>query len=182
MEDHSELAGPEGRASELGRSVPWLWLGLGVIVSLAGLAAAVFWLGNYLTQPPEESAAVPVPTIIRLTAPPEPTSTATVLAPTPTVLPTVTPVPTIDASIIPPELTAGYYASVVNTDGVGVTVRNGPNTSNTPLTVAAEGSILLVLEGPTEGGSYRWWRVRMSDGMEGWVAGDFLAPSAAPQP
>jgi hypothetical protein len=46
--------------------------------------------------------------------------------------------------------------------------------------VAGEGTIVLVLEGPTPGGDYQWWRVQLSDGTTGWAAEDFLKPSAAP--
>ena len=68
----------------------------------------------------------------------------------------------------------------METGGVGVTVRNGPSTANIPVTVAGENSVVQVIEGPTPGGEYQWWRVRLPDGTEGWVAGDFLAPAAAP--
>jgi hypothetical protein len=83
-------------------------------------------------------------------------------------------------AVAPPELTVGYYAQVVETGGVGVTVRNGPSTANVPVAVAAEGAFVLVLEGPTPGGAYQWWRVRLPDGTEGWTAGDFIIPAAAP--
>ena len=100
--------------------------------------------------------------------------------PTPTIAPTATTAATPDLSVAPPEVSVGYYAEVVNTGGVGVTIRNGPSTSNLPVIVSAEGSILLILEGPTAGGDYEWWRVRLPDGTEGWAASDFLVPSAAP--
>ena len=61
-----------------------------------------------------------------------------------------------------------------------MTVRNGPSTANIPVTVAGENSVVQVIEGPTPGGEYDWWRVRLPDGPEGWVAGDFLSPAAAP--
>lgn len=159
--------------------MPWLWLGLGALVTLVGLAVALSAILSYLTEPPAEQVALE-PTIIVLTAPPQPTATATVLRPTPTVVATTTPVPTIDVSVAPPEITAGYYAAVANTGGVGVTVRNGASTRNVPVIVASEGSVLFVLAGPTDADNYRWWNVRLADGAEGWVVGDFLVPSAAP--
>ncbi|CUS02171.2 protein of unknown function [Candidatus Promineifilum breve] len=161
------------------RPVPWLWLGLGSLVTVIGLGLLAWLLGNYLVQPPAEVAAG-VPTIIRLTAPVVPTATQSVNPATPTVAPTATTAATPDLSVAPPEITVGYYAEVVETGGVGVTVRNGPNTSNLPVTVAGEGSAVLVLEGPTPGGEYQWWRIRLPDGTEGWAAGDFLVPAAQP--
>lgn len=162
------------------RPVPWLWVGIGSVVTLIGLGIVAWLLGNYLIQPPEEEAAAQQPTIIRLTAPAMPTATQAASPATPTIAPTATTAATPDLSIAPPEITVGYYVQVVDTGGVGVTVRNGPNTSNLPVTVAGEGSFLLVLEGPTPGGEYEWWRVRLPDGTEGWAAGDFLVPAAAP--
>lgn len=160
--------------------MPWLWLGLGTLATVVGVVIGLWMLAGFLIQPPAESSAGLEPTIIRLTAPPQPTATVAVFIPPPTAAPTATTVATPDVSVAPPSVTAGYYAQVVETGGVGVTVRNGPSTSNVPVTVAAENAIILVLEGPTAGGEYQWWRIRLGDGTEGWVAGDFLTPSAAP--
>lgn len=160
--------------------MPWLWLGLGALVTVIGLVLLLWALGSFLTRAPAEPSAGLEPTIIRLTAPPQATATVAVFMPPPTVAPTATSFATPDLSVAPPAITVGYYAQVVETGGVGVTVRSGPNTSNNPVTVAGENAIILVLEGPTPGGTYQWWRIRLSDGTEGWVAGDFLTPSAAP--
>lgn len=162
------------------RQVPWLWVGLGSVVTLIGVIILMWFLGNFLTKPPENTSAVFEPTIIRLTAPPVPTATISLNPATPTIAPTATTAATPDLSVAPPEIMTGYYAQVVETGGVGVTVRNGPNTSNLPVTVAAEGSVLLILEGPTAGGEYEWWRVRLTNGTEGWVVENFLIPSPAP--
>ena len=89
--------------------------------------------------------------------------------------------PTPDIAVAPETITVGYYAQVVNTDGFGVTVRGGPSTSNAPLTVANEGIVLLVLDGPVEANEFLWWEIRLPDGTEGWVAGDFIEPVAAPE-
>ena len=160
--------------------IPWKWLGLGIFVTVVGLIGLGWFMGRLLTQPPEEDLANQAPTIIQLTAPPLPTATISLNPPTPNIAPTATTAATPDLSVAPPDVTVGYYAEVVNTGGVGVTIRNGPSTSNLPVIVSAEGSILLILEGPTAGGDYEWWRVRLPDGTEGWAAGDFLVPSAAP--
>lgn len=162
------------------KPVPWLWIGFGTVVTLLGIGLLLVWLSAFLTRVPDPMAEAPQATVIRLTAPPVPTATVTVFSPTVTAAPTATTMPTPDLSVAPPEVTAGFYASVVETGGVGVTVRNGPSTSNVPVTVAGEGSLVLVLEGPTAGGAYQWWRIRLADGTEGWAAADFLAPAAAP--
>ena len=165
--------GPAGRGSIR-------WIGLGTGLTIVGLIVAGIMLANYLTEVPGGNLQASGPTIIQLTAPPAPTAEQASAPSAPTVAPTATTAPTPDLSIAPAEVTAGYYAIVVETGGVGVTVRNGPSTSNIPVVVSGEGSVLFVIEGPTPGGDYQWWLVRLPDGTEGWVAGDFLAPSAAP--
>lgn len=160
--------------------IPWVWLGLGIMTAVIGLVILLILLTNYLVQPSGDESAIGEPSIIQLTAPPQPTATIFTNPPTPTVAPTATTAPTPDLSIAPDTVTIGYYARVVETGGVGVTVRNGPSTSNQPVIVAGEGSVIMVTGGPTQAGQYDWWQVRLSDGTVGWVAGDFLIPSAAP--
>ncbi len=160
--------------------MPWVWLGLGVLTTIIGLSVLIWSLSNYLTQPPDETSVSSGPTVIQLAAPTLPAAIAPTSPPTPTVAPTATSIATPDLSIAPPELTAGYYAQVTDTGGIGVTVRNGPSTSNQPVGVAGEGTVVLVIEGPTPGGEYEWWRIQTADGTSGWAAGDFLRPSAAP--
>jgi hypothetical protein len=176
----SEPKSERQRGSRRQAPVPWVWLGLGVLTTLIGLGALAWSLSVYLTLSPDEATTGLGPTIIQLTAPTVPVATIPVNPPTPTVAPTATTAPTPDVSVAPPEITVGYYVQVVDTGGIGVTVRNGPSTSNQPVAVAAEGSIILVVEGPTPGGAYQWWRVQLADGTMGWAAGDFLRPSAAP--
>lgn len=160
-------------------SVPWLWLGLGLVVTVAGILLALALVGALLAREPL-ATSLPTPTIIRLTAPPTTMPTATVDRPTPTSIPTLTPAPTRDLSNPPDEITAGYYAAVSGTGTAGLTVRGGPSTNNVRLLRAAEGTLMLVIGGPEEGGDFSWWQVRLLDGTEGWVAGEYLAPAAAP--
>ncbi len=160
-------------------SVPWLWLGLGLVVTVAGILLALALVSALLAREPL-ATSLPTPTIIRLTAPPTTMPTATVDRPTPTSIPTLTPAPTRDLSNPPDEITAGYYAAVSGTGTAGLTVRGGPSTNNVRLLRAAEGTLMLVIGGPEEGGDFSWWQVRLLDGTEGWVAGEYLAPAAAP--
>ncbi len=160
--------------------IPWLWLGLGVIVTLIGLGIAYTIITAALSREPLPVAPIE-PTIIVLTAPPSATPTATRDLPTPTVLPTATAVAAIDYSLIPEEITVGFYAEVVKTGGVGVRVRGGPSTSNAQVIVAPEGEVVLVLDGPEEGNDFIWWQIQTDDGSAGWVVADYLAPAARPR-
>ncbi|MEW5988778.1 MAG: SH3 domain-containing protein [Chloroflexota bacterium] len=159
--------------------IPWLWLAMGVVVTLVAIVAALFVANALLARAPL-ATNLPTPTIIRLTAPPSPTPSATPPLATPTLIPTFTPAPTPDLAVPPAAVTVGYYAQVANTEGVGVIVRGGPSTDNVRILLASEGTLMLVTGGPAEGSDLTWWQVRLDDGTEGWVAADFLIPAAAP--
>ncbi len=159
--------------------IPWAWLGGGLLVALVGLLAGWMIINSFLLRPPLDTAALP-PTVIMLTAPPSPIPTETAVLPTVTPIPTLTPIPTPDAAIAPAEITVGFYAAVANTDGIGVTVRGGPSVNNTPILVAPEGEIALIIDGPAEGNDLLWWQLQLDDGTEGWAAGDYLIPVAMP--
>jgi hypothetical protein len=159
--------------------VPWLWLGLGILVTLAGIMLALGLVAAMLSREPL-AVVLPTPNLIRLTAPPSPVPSPTPVPATPTPIPTLTPLPTPDLSIAPPVVMAGYYAQVVNTQGIGVSVRAAAGTDSIRLFLAPEGTVLLVIGGPTEGGQFTWWQVRLANGTEGWIAADFLAPAARP--
>lgn len=160
--------------------VPWLWLGMGVVVTLVGIGLAIAFANAILRRPPLTAVAIE-PTVIILTAPPSELPTETPMLPTPSPIPTFTPVPTASTDVAPPEITVNFYAEVANTDGLGVTVRGGPSTSNSVIKVAPEGSLVFVLAGPESANDFLWWQVRLiEDDTEGWVAGDFIVPAAGP--
>lgn len=158
---------------------PWLWFGLGIVVTILGIGLALVLVNTMLSREPL-ATTLATPTIIRLTAEPSLEPSATTDLPTPTPIPTLTPVPTRDLSSPPDEVAVGYYAEVSGTGEAGLTVRGGPSTDNVRIQRASEGTLMLVIGGPEEGGDFIWWQVRLLDGTEGWVAGDFLAPVAAP--
>lgn len=160
--------------------IPWIWLGMGVVVTIIGLGIAYGIITAALSREPLPVTPIE-PTIIVLTAPPSPMPTATQNLPTPTVLPTATAVATPDYNLIPEALTVDFYAEVANTDGVGVTVRGGPSTNNARVTVAAEGSVVLILGGPEEANDFLWWHIQLEDGTDGWAVSDYLIPAARPR-
>lgn len=168
-----------GRPPAKREPVPWFWLGMGIVVTIVGIGLAVVIARAFLIREPL-AVTMPDPTIIRLTAPPTVTPSVTPAMPTPTFIPTFTPIPTPDNAVAPPEITPGFYARVANTGGAGVVIRGGPSVNNVRLEIAADGTILLVLDGPRENDDLIWWQVRLQDGTEGWAAADFLEPAPAP--
>ena len=160
--------------------VPWAWLGLGLALTILICAAAAMLAANWLARPPAEPQTPLEPVVIVLTAPPSPTPGPTSVPVLPTPIPTFTPIPTPDTAVAPPEISPGYYAAVAGTDDLGLTVRGGPSTRNVVVTVADEGTRLLVLDGPQEAEGFQWWQLRLDNGLEGWAVADFLEPAAAP--
>lgn len=170
---------PRRQRGQDGEGFPWLWFSLGIVVTVLAIVLALGFVNRMLSREPL-ATTLATPTIIRLTAPPTPIASATTDLPTPTPIPTLTPVPTRDLASPPDDIAVGYYAAVLGTGEAGLTIRGGPSTDNVRIQRAAESTLMLVIGGPEEGGDFIWWQVRLLDGTEGWVAGDFLTPVPAP--
>ncbi len=110
------------------------------------------------------SAAAPSATVPLVTASPAVTPTDTV------VLPGVTPADTPGPGGIRP----GALVVVQGTQGAGLNLREQPSTTGKVAGKAREGTVLTVLEGPTEADDYVWWKLRAPDGAEGWGAANWL--------
>jgi len=66
---------------------------------------------------------------------------------------------------------------VVNVGDTGLRVRYSPD--GTVMGRIAEGVAVIVMDGPVVVGETTWYRVISSfDRLEGWVAADYLAPTA----
>jgi len=113
---------------------------------------------------------------------PLPTATPTAtLVPTATALPTLTPTetPMPTATETPePVIMVGAQVVVKGTEGQQLSLRAGPAVTQNRLRIVEEGVVLKVLEGPTAADGFQWWKVQTSDGVEGWVAGNWLVPVA----
>ncbi len=81
----------------------------------------------------------------------------------------------LDKAIGPAEgLMVGNTAWVRKAGGKGLNRRDAPGLKSNVLDSLTIGSQLSLLEGPNPVDGYTWWRVRASDGREGWVAGEEL--------
>ena len=119
-------------------------------------------------------------TAVTVTIPTTPTNTPT-LSPLATVDLGTTPVPTVVSApatltpIIQPSATATTAAATaVVSSGVGVWLRSVPSTTGEQLSWLLDGTILIVLAGQQQADEYEWQQVRTVDGIEGWVAVDFI--------
>jgi hypothetical protein len=95
-----------------------------------------------------------------LTLTPTPTLTS---MPSRTSTPTLTPTQPID------HLALGYavWVNVVRNDHLNL--RYDPVVGNNIIEQMDDGTVVILLEGPVQAGSYVWWRVRAPSGNEGWV-------------
>jgi hypothetical protein len=174
----------EASSVEIGFPIAWVLIG-----ALAGLLV-IGLIGLGVVNIVRKQSLTPTPTGIPGLAPTQPIAQTTKPDVTPTIPPVVTleptPTPTITPTPIPvaPEkLAPGVYAKIIGTEGNGVSVRSGPGTNNARLTVAAENSLVLTLDGPRADENqddYVWWFVRAEDGVEGWTVQDFMEPSLPP--
>ncbi|WP_448576469.1 C40 family peptidase [Thermomicrobium sp.] len=76
-----------------------------------------------------------------------------------------------------PTIRVGANVEVVNTDGQGVNVRQGPGYGHPVAAVAPEGTAMRVIGGPQlDAQGITWWQVDYR-GLQGWVHGGYLAPT-----
>lgn len=153
---------------------PWALLAILVAivillcVSLVLIVRAIRGSGDQETPTPQPTATAEV----------APTATRQLLAPTSATTPTATvvlPVGTPEETPSFTEIAPGAMVVVQGTLGAGLNLRAEPSTSGKVVTNLKEGTVLVVLEGPTEAGGYVWWKVRAPDGTEGWGAANWLA-------
>ncbi|PDW03338.1 hypothetical protein CJ255_09330 [Candidatus Viridilinea mediisalina] len=74
----------------------------------------------------------------------------------------------------PPELAVGVSAWVRKAGGMNLRLRDRPGLQSNAFAGLPPGTQMTMLEGPVPLDNYPWWRVRVSDGREGWVAGSEL--------
>jgi hypothetical protein len=114
---------------------------------------------TFVPLPGEEAEATPTPVRVQSTLVPSPSTSM--------------PVPAV-----PQEIAIGVYVQVSGTAGGDLSFRAGPGTNYARLKIVAEGSVLKVLDGPSEADGYVWWQLQdLSDGMVGWAVADYLEPT-----
>ncbi|MGQ9794649.1 MAG: SH3 domain-containing protein [Anaerolineae bacterium] len=190
---------------------PIVWVLIGGLAALLTIGLVALGLVRLFTRPVTTAATTPTPAVaesvrtegvetpavvLETSAPTEearlvPTFTPTIALPTPTPIPPTPtpPLPTLTPTL-PTEIRVGGYVRVVNTEGAGLSLRAGPARSTARLVVAAENTVLPVLDGPQDdqdgerdetGALYQWWYLRNTDGSEGWGRADFLEPAPPPE-
>jgi len=135
-----------------------------------------------LSRPVALSLSVVPTTWLRAYVPPTPTPAPTETpTPTPTPIPTSTPTPasTPTSTPNPTPTPTPWVLAVTRVGAMGLRVRYSPG--GVVVGYLQEGTSVVVTDGPVMLKGRAWYRVfSAADQMEGWVAGDYLAPSATP--
>lgn len=156
------------RAAWLALPVVLLVLGLGFVVLRPAVASWLAWVNTPLGAATQTFALTPAaPALTQAPALPA----AQTVAPgqnTPATAATKAPTPATNATA---PATSGVPRRIVNTDGLGVALRDAPGGNRLPGKGYDEGATVTAFE--TSG---QWTRIRGSDGREGWVLTVTLAP------
>lgn len=127
-----------------------------------------------------QASATPTFTSLPPSSTPSPSLTHTPTPQLPTATITPTPSPTIPAAPV----AVGGRIVIVNTEGLGVSFREGPSTLFNRLLTLRDGDQLAVIAGPEPGlegeEHLTWWQLRTDDGVEGWAVARFLQGVALP--
>lgn len=89
----------------------------------------------------------------------------------------VIPGKTVETSSAQPmreDFTIGYTAQTQEVPGTTLQLHAAPGRDAQALKGLASSTRLTLLEGPVSADACTWWRVRTTDGREGWVAGEHL--------
>lgn len=120
-------------------------------------------LATAVTSPTATPILLPSPAFFPTTS----SDTGSFPSPAPT-----TPTPTNTPLPLPTATPSQRTATV--TSGVGVWLRAQPSTTADQLEWVLDGSVIVVLPETQEGDGYNWQHVRTNNGLEGWVAVDFI--------
>ena len=71
-------------------------------------------------------------------------------------------------------LAVGGTAYVTRAGGMALRLRNGAGLNSEIAGRLHPGTEMQLLEGPRHADNHAWWRIRTTDGREGWVAGEEL--------
>ena len=151
---------------------PWALLAIFIAIVIL-LCLGLVLIINAIRNGDDESLT-PSPTF---TSEVVPTATVSLLTPTDVITPTSTVVLTVGtppATTPPTEIRPGVLVVVTGTGGAGLRLRELATTNSKMVILVREGTVLTVLEGPTDADGYTWWKVRTPDGEEGWGAANWL--------
>lgn len=91
------------------------------------------------------------------------------------------PEPTLEIRFVSTEgFSIGTYVQVTNTEGTGLSVREGAGTTYNTLFVAKDGDLFQIVDGPDDRSGYVWWKLQSveNEDLTGWAAASYLVVSS----
>ena len=164
------------------------WCIVLLIISLILLGVSGLSFGPAEAEPLAPVTDTPVPTD---TIAPVPTTAVSPIT-SPTTTPTLAPLATIElgetatattvaapptftpAPAAPTDTPTAVPVTAVVSSGVGVWLRAEPSTSGEQLEWLLDGTVVTLLAGLQQADDFEWQQVLTSEGIEGWVATDFI--------
>jgi hypothetical protein len=81
-----------------------------------------------------------------------------------------------EGTAIPGVFAQNMQVRVSNTDGEGLKVHSEPDIESDTLTIAAEDSLWIIIDGPVISESRIWWKIQSQESeIEGWAVQDYLS-------
>lgn len=150
------------------------------LVSAALILFACVMVNTFFNGAKKSLSAVTIFPTPTLTSPPvTPTERAAPATATPYVAPTDTP-PPATATPAAGAISVGGYVKIVDTGPNGLNFRREPATTADKIGALPEGGVFQVVEGPASSGGITWWRLKNTDGTQGWGASTYMQPTAKP--
>lgn len=150
------------------RAAPYktIAVGVGALLLVVALGYGLFrGAVSYFDTGRPDPTTLPKPTVVGAAPPPAPGAAAGVDAS-----------PSPAAAQASPSPTGGPRLRVVNTENLGVRLRQRPSTEGQVLRSLAEGTIVEVVGPDANADGIAWRNVREPGGATGWVSSEFVAP------
>ncbi len=172
-------------ARESALYVPW-WVFVVVILMVAAITCGMWYL-VLANRGSAAEAEGPTPTVVFVVITPTATLGSVAVSPAAGIVTAAPPTPT--PTDLPPAATApspsgdsdivvGSKVAIYDTDGAGLSVRQGPGVNFTFFFIAQDGEEFLVEDGPRRADGYTWWYLQdeADPDRAGWAVEDFMLP------
>ena len=71
--------------------------------------------------------------------------------------------------------TALPFGRIIDTDGMGVNLRDSPSVTGIIVTVVAEGTLVSLIGEITENDGFAWQAIQLENGRQGWVVARYIS-------
>lgn len=146
-----------------------IWVLLGGILVAAGLIVLLGLLIFFMPPPPSQAQL-------------NQTVLTVIVAPSPTVSPTVPLFTSTPTAVSIGGVTIGSYVQITGTQGEGLRLRAGPGTDNAMRFVGMDDEVFRVKDGPKSADGFSWWYLEApyDPSRSGWAASKYFKVVSGP--